>query len=137
MLKLLEYEHIHKDGSCVIGEASFYLTKIRFTARRVKHMKKGNRSWFNWPSYCHENNQGKQWFAYGEFPKEDNEKIFAALKIEVDKFLQEQDQKERERLRAQMEQHESNPTPPDLNVTPSWASHYFKPDYDENAEVPS
>ncbi len=136
MLELLDYEHIKKEKGCLIGEASFYLTKIKYTARKVKHMQKGDSKWFNWPTYCEENGDHKNWFAFGEFCKEDTDKIFASLRIEVDKFIEEEDRVERERLKLAMEQHESNPPPPSVDMPlPAWASHGFNPDFDSDAEV--
>lgn len=136
MLELLDYELIKKEGSCLIGEASFYLTKIKYTARRIKHMKKGDMKWFNWPTFCEEDGDHKNWFAYGEFSKEDTDKIFAALRIEVNKFLEEKDRVERENLRKSMEAHESNPPPPSVDIPlPAWASHGFNPEYDSDSEV--
>ncbi len=86
-IELIEYEKISKENSCIIGEASFYIPEKQFTARKVKHLKKGNRSWFNWPSFCIEDGDDKQWYPFGEFPREYSDQIFEALKIEVSNHL--------------------------------------------------
>ncbi len=86
-ITLIEYEKISKETGCLIGEASFYIPGKEFTARRVKHLKKGDRYWFNWPSFCIERDGDQQWYPYGEFPREYSDQVFAELKIEVEKHL--------------------------------------------------
>lgn len=86
-IKLIEYEKISKETGCTIGEVSFYIPEKEYTARKVKHLKKGNRYWFNWPSFCIEDGEDKQWYPYGEFPREYSEQVFAELKVEVENHL--------------------------------------------------
>ncbi len=98
-VQLLEYSHINKDNSCVIGEVDFYVVEKKYTARRVRHLKKGNSKWFNWPSFARDRENGSpEWLALGEFPSEENEQIFASLKVEVDKYLEDERIKEGEGL---------------------------------------
>ena len=40
-----------------------------------------------WPSFCIEDGEDKQWYPYGEFPREYTEQVFAELKIEVENYL--------------------------------------------------
>ncbi len=138
MLRLNSYVHVNRPGSSVIGEIEVYIPSIGLTLRRIKECKKGERRWFNWSCYCEDDGQTKQFLPHAEFdPKERKEKLFAALRIEVDKFLKEEEVRETQRLRKGMEKERANPEKVDVNAMPPWASQYFKPDFDTDSEVPS
>lgn len=95
-VQLLRYETVQKDNSCVIGEVDFYVPEKKYTARKVRHLQKGDSKWFNWPSFSREENGGTKWYPLGEFPSDENEQIFAGLRVEVENYIEKERLKEQE-----------------------------------------
>lgn len=88
MLQILKYEAVDK-GVC-IGYVDVKIDTWNLIIRRIAHLQKGERRWFNLPQYSIDGNEGKRLYVrYVDFDSIDtSSRFFEALKEAVRAYLE-------------------------------------------------
>lgn len=86
MIVLDKYNLVQK--GYVVAEIDVTIRPWDLKIRKIKECKKGATRWFNFPSFCEEDEDKKIFQPYMAFKtKEKNEKFFSIVREEVDKFI--------------------------------------------------
>ena len=73
---------------CVVADVDITIMSWNLQIKKIQECVKGDKRWFNWPSYCEGEGSEKKWHPYIDFEFQvSKDKLFTMLRERIDALI--------------------------------------------------